>query len=72
MRNEEMRETSSYQCIPREKLGEAFEEIKKNAYIKTSQLDEAVRIYTTGIGGAQFGQKIQSELNVKYAQIVFT
>ena len=56
--------------MAREQLDQAFEYMKKHAYIKRSHPDETVKIYTTGIGGSQFGQRIKSELNVKYAQVV--
>ena len=50
----------------RERLPEAFEYMKKHALIKRQHAEERVSIYTTGIGGSQFGKQITAELNVKY------
>ena len=50
----------------REELDQCLEFIKENCFIRRNSADERPLMYTCGIGGFQYGKKIEDALGVKY------
>ena len=49
----------------REQLDECFDFIKENCFIRRKSEDDKPLMYTCGIGGFQYGKKIEDSLNVR-------
>ena len=50
----------------REEFDEGLEFLKKNCFIKRKAQEEEPPMFTTEIGGSQFGKKIEDELQIRY------
>ena len=50
----------------REDLDECLEFLKTNCFMRRKSEDDKSVMYTCGIGGYQYGKKIESTLDVKY------
>ena len=49
----------------REEFDEGLEFLKKNCYIIRTSEDDRPLMFTCGSGGAQYGKKIEEELNIR-------
>ena len=50
-------------------MGECFDFIKENCFIRRKSEDDRPLMYTCGIGGFQYGKKIEDSLNVRYLRL---